>query len=154
MENIVLQVDTLKNDLIDYVINVAKTNKLSYLSKGYDKYKDIVLYKIQINNRLYVVNNIRQLLNTYSIEDLSKFTQQIYNDTKIVLPIHKQLKTKIIKLLQDNNIKVNNILSILMERDLKGVKIDNEFINQFAEIYINNICDKKDLECIISYCRM
>ena len=37
--------------------------------------------------------------------------------------------------------------------NIKGVKIDNEFINQFAEIYINNICDKKDLECIISYCR-
>ena len=96
MKNIVLQVETLKNDLIDYVINVAKTNKLSYLYKGYDKYEDIVLYHIQINNRLYVVNNIRQLLNTYSIEDLSKFTQQIYNDTKIDLPIYKQLKMKII----------------------------------------------------------
>ena len=154
----------LKNDLVNYIINVANEHTLQYLYKKYDDEEEVDLYFIFIDNKLYITEDIEYRLNSFSIEILGEYVEKINRDISVVLPKGDtghdyKLIDDINRLYKEQHEDFINILQFLMKRDreifnIKNFDIeDKKFIDNQATMILINLCNDDDLQCIISYCK-
>lgn len=155
----------LKNDLVNYIIDVANEHTLQYLYKKYDYDDEVDLYYIIIDNKMYITEDIEYRLNSFSIEILGEYVEKINRDISCVLPPYcesghnHKLIDDINRLYKEQHEDFINILQFLMKRDnevfnTKNFDIeDKKFIDNQATMILINMCNDDDLQCIISYCK-
>lgn len=166
MEKIINKLNDVKQDLIGYIIDVANLNKLSYLFVNDDKQDNVKIYYIEIDNKSYITEDIVYRLNTFNIELLAKFCAKLKQDLNKVLWSDNGHDYKLVNKINECWVKKKDdfiyILQQLMWRDelecfvnFPNVNIqDLREIEKYATELLTHICDDKDLECIIAYCRI
>ena len=80
MEKVINKLNEVKEDLINYIIDVANQNKLSYLFVEYNKQDNVKLYHIEIDNKFYITEDIIYRLKSFNIELLAKFCAKVKQD--------------------------------------------------------------------------
>lgn len=167
MEKVINKLAELKNDLIQYIIESAEKNKLSYLFTEFDKQDNVKLYHIAIDNKFYITEDIIFRLKSFNIELLAKFCAKIKQDLNKVMWADNGHDYKLVNKINEcyitNKSDFLTILQIIAQRDREDVKklfsfnnieIDDvNFIETFATEILTFNCDNKDLECIIAFCR-
>lgn len=157
----------LKNDLVNYIIDVANEHTLQYLYKKYDYDDEVDLYYIIIDNKMYITEDIEYRLNSFSIEILGEYVEKINRDISVVLPKGDtghdyKLIDDINRLYKEQHEDFINILQFLMKRDKKQVERfyrgdvdieDKKIIDKEASKILINLFNDDDLQCIISYCK-
>lgn len=167
MEKVINKLNEVKEDLINYIIDVANQNKLSYLFVEYDIQDNVKLYHIEIDNKFYITEDIIYRLNSFNIELLAKFCAKINQDLNKVMWADNGHDYKLVNKINEcyitNKSDFLMILQMIAKRDREDVKklfafnieIDDiNCIETFATEILTFNCDDKDLECIISYCRI
>lgn len=173
MEKVINKLNEVKQELINYIIDVANQNKLSYLFVEYDKQDSVKLYHIEIDNKFFITEDIIYRLNSFNIELLVKFCAKVKQDLNKVMWADNghdyQLVNKINECYHKNKASFLKILQFIAQRDrieieeelyLNNINVneinvyDIRHIELYATELLTHICDDKDLECIIAFCRM
>ena len=172
MENVLNKLAEVKKDLIQYIIESAETNKLSYLYTSYCDVDKVNLYHISIDNKYFITEDIIYRLNSFNIELLAKFCAKVKQDLNKVMWADNghdyKLVNKINECYHKNKASFLKILQFIAQRDsieVEELYLNNINVNEInvyeikhIELYatelLTHICDDKDLECIIAYCRM
>lgn len=166
MEKVINKLNEVKQDLINYIIDVANQNKLSYLFVEYDKQDNVKLYHIEIDNKFYITEDIIYRLKSFNIELLAKFCAKVNQDLNKVMWSDNGHDYKLVNKINECWVKKKEdfiyILQQLMWRDELECFVNFPHINiqdlgeieTYATELLTHICDDKDLECIIAYCRI
>lgn len=169
MENVLNKLAEVKEGLIQYIIECADKNKLSYLFTEFDKQDNVKLYHIAIDNKFYITEDIIFRLKSFNIELLAKFCAKVKQDLNKVMWADNghdyKLVNKINECYVENKQNFLEILQLIAQRDWLDIHCKFDwcdcysvlkniyFIENHATDILTHICDDKDLECIISYCR-
>lgn len=166
MEKVINKLAEVKKDLIQYIIESAETNKLSYLFTDFCDVDKVKLYHIGIDDKFFITEDIEYRLNTFNIELLAEFANKVQKDLNKVLnydTLHDyQLVNQINECYQHNEKRFLEILQLIAQREkekiykLFGYNIevnDIDCIRFIVRDILTHICDDKDLECIILYCK-
>lgn len=166
MENVLNKLAEVKEGLIQYIIECADKNQLSYLFTDYDKENDVILYHFEFDKKFFITEDVIYRLNSFSIEALADYCKRIQNDLNKVLHYNTLHDYQLVNQINECYIKDNKrfleIVQLIAQREKVRVKKlisfnleldDIETIHFFVTDILTHICDDKDLECIISYCR-
>lgn len=166
MEKVINKLSEVKQDLINYIIDVANQNKLSYLFVEYDKQDNVKLYHIEIDNKFYITEDIIYRLKSFNIELLAKFCAKVKQDLNKVMWADNGHDYKLVNKINECYYKKKTsfltILQFIAQRDIIEVEELFNYLNVnsiksiefYATELLTHICDDKDLECIIAYCRI
>ena len=170
MEKVINKLNEVKLELINYIIDVANQNKLSYLFTEFDKQDNVKLYHIAIDNKFYITEDIIYRLKSFNIELLAKFCAKVKQDLNKVMWADNGHDYKLVNKINECYVKDKEkfleILQLIAQRDwveihskfdwcdCYSVLTNIYFIENNATDILTHICDDKDLECIIAFCRM
>lgn len=169
MENVLKKLAQVKESLILYIIESAEKNQLSYLHTSYCDVDKVKLYHFEFDKKFYITEDVIYRLNSFSIEALADYCKRIHNDLNKVMWADNghdyKLVNKINECYVENKQNFLEILQLIAQRDWLDIHCKFDwcdcysvltniyFIENHATDILTHICDDKDLECIISYCR-
>lgn len=170
MEKVINKLNEVKENLINYIIDVANQNKLSYLFVEYDKQDNVKLYHIEIDNKFYITEDIIYRLKSFNIELLAKFCVKVNQDlNKVMLADNGhdyKLVNEINECYVEDKERFLEILQLIAQRDWVEIHSKFDWCDCYADLtnkslidnnttdILTHICDDIDLECIIAYCRL
>lgn len=170
MEKVINKLNEVKQELINYIIDVANQNKLSYLYTGFCDDDKVKLYHIEIDDKYFITEDIVYRLNSFNIELLAEFCAKVKQDLNKVMWSYNGHDYKLVNKINECYVKDKEkfleILQLIAQRDWVEIHCNFGWCDCYADLtnksFIENnatdlltlLCDDKDLECIIAFCRM
>lgn len=157
-----------KIEIVNYIVNKAKTNTLPFFQvidiRSWCKHYN---YLVIINKDCFYTNTLKELVEKLSLSTLDDIIKQIEVFDNKVMTIYNNHNPRLVdKINQCWNKKQADFQDIL---HLLAVRYSDELESFFnhsinlptigvsqaiASDILTHICDDKDLECIIAYCRI
>lgn len=157
-----------KEEIVNYIIDKAKSNIIPFLSIRFvsDPFCG-EMYEFTINKKRYYADDIKAVVEDLTISELANLINQIeIFENNVMTPSNNhnpQLVEKINQCWLKKQADFQDILHLLAVRyydELEhyfqhSVNLTTIGVSKaLASDILTHICDDKDLECIISYCRI
>lgn len=162
MEDILLEttktVSSLKNNIINYIIESADKNERNYLYKDYRNGSEVFLITIKDDRFCVKVQDMVKFLDEYDFEILLEFANKIRTDCDCIIlykeGIDEFLTDKINRCWREKQDRFKAIVELMIDNYYAEIPPLNLADWHDIRIFVTHYCDDNDLECIIKFCRI
>lgn len=164
MEKIIDKVQDIKQQVIAYLKDIADQKKLPYLTSR-KTMSGQTMYSFKIDYKTYSVEDVVGSMKLIALEDLLQLANKAKKDLNKVMWSFNNHDTKLVDKINECyfNYRQNfiSILQLIAIRD--EIEINEQFprminvwdtddIETYTTEILTNICNDRDLECIIKFC--